>query len=187
MKLKMAPNSLFAILLRSPWWISLAIAAVFAGASRALLSDAYWLYGAAGGFPFLVIAAMAAWRQLRAPSAAQIEATVQAVRGMAWREFQAALEQGFRRQGYTVERIEGAADLLLRREGRSTLVAARRWKAGNHGVETLEALHAARRAQDAHACAYVALGTLSDAARRFARDHAVQLIDEDALAVLLRG
>ena len=39
MKFKMAPNSLFAILLRSPWWISLAIAAVFAGASRALLSE----------------------------------------------------------------------------------------------------------------------------------------------------
>lgn len=186
MKLKMAPNSLFAILLRSPWWISLAIAAVFAGASRALLSDAIWLYGAAAGFPFVVIAAMAAWQQWKAPSRAQVEATTQAVRSMAWREFQAALEQGFRRQGYTVERTEGAADLVLRREGRSTLIAARRWKAGNHGVEALEALHAARRDSGAQSCAYVALGTLSDAARRFARTHSVQVIDEDGLATLLR-
>ena len=39
--LKMAPNSLFAILLRSPWWISVGIALVFALASKALLPAEY--------------------------------------------------------------------------------------------------------------------------------------------------
>lgn len=37
MKLKMAEKSLFAILLRSPWWVSFSLVAVFALASKALL------------------------------------------------------------------------------------------------------------------------------------------------------
>ena len=56
--LKMAPNSLFAILLRSPWWISVGIALGFALASKALLPGEYWLFGAMGGFPFTVIGAV---------------------------------------------------------------------------------------------------------------------------------
>ena len=37
MKLRMAENSLFAILLRKPWWLSLAIAGVMALLALALL------------------------------------------------------------------------------------------------------------------------------------------------------
>ena len=37
MKFRMAPNSVFAVLLRSPWWVSLAIAAALALAAAALL------------------------------------------------------------------------------------------------------------------------------------------------------
>ena len=63
MKLKMSEKSLFAILLRSPWWVSLAIVAVFVLASSALLPSPYVAFGMMGAFPFLVIAIMAAWRQ----------------------------------------------------------------------------------------------------------------------------
>lgn len=187
MRWKMAPNSLFAVLLRSPWWISLVLALAVAGASRALLGDALWLYGAAGGLPFVVIAAVAGWRQMQAPSAAQVEATLKAVQAMPWREFQAALERGYQRQGCAVERVEGAADLLVRQGGRGTLVCARRWKAGNHGIETLEALQAARIDRGVQASAYVALGPLSESARRFAAAHGVQVIDAQGLARLLRA
>ncbi|MBN8509743.1 MAG: restriction endonuclease, partial [Burkholderiales bacterium] len=69
MKLRMAENSLFAILLRSPWWVSLAIAAALALLARLLLPERFVAVGAFGaGFPFVVIAAIAAWRRLRAPS-----------------------------------------------------------------------------------------------------------------------
>ena len=48
LKLKMAENSLFAILLRSPWWISLAIVAVISLLSVALLPKAYVGFGVMG-------------------------------------------------------------------------------------------------------------------------------------------
>ena len=66
MKLRMNKNSLFAILSRSPWWVSFLIAAGLFMAIRQFLPD----YAAAfSTLPFLGIAAYAGWRQLRAPSA----------------------------------------------------------------------------------------------------------------------
>ncbi len=186
MKFKMAPNSLFAILLRSPWWISIGIAVVFAAASRALLPADYWVFGAMGGFPFLGIGLYACWQQMQAPSSKRMAAILQAVSAMGWREFADALEQGFTAQGYSVKRIDGSADFAIQREGRTTLVAAKRWKAARVGEEMLQALHSAMAAQDASACQYVTLGEPSANALRFARQHNVQLVQADALALLLR-
>ncbi len=188
MKFKMAPNSLFAVLLRSPWWISILIAIVFAGASKALLPDEYWIFGAMGGFPMLAIGCIALWQQLQAPSAKKSEAILQAVSAMSWRDFANALEQAWQRDGYTVQRINGneAADFVLTRQGKTAVVAAKRWKAAKPGVEALQALHAAMLAQGASECQYVTLGTLSDNAQRFARTHQVKLVQPEAVVLLLR-
>ena len=60
MKWKMSDKSLFALLLRSPWWISIAVFAGFALLARALLPPAYVWAGLFGGLPFLVIGVIAA-------------------------------------------------------------------------------------------------------------------------------
>lgn len=186
--LKMAPNSLFAILLRSSWWISLGIALTLGLLSRALLPSAYWVFGAMSGIPFAVIGALALRKQWGRPSEQRTAAILQSVSALAWRDFAAALEQAFRRDGYSVERLEGggAADLVLTRGGRTTLVAAKRWKAARHGTEALQALLDATRARDASECHYVALGELSEQAKRLAKQHNIQLVQGVALAQLLR-
>jgi len=187
MKFKMAPNSLFAVLLRSPFWISFAIAAGFGAVSHALLPEQFRMVGTLGGLPFVVIGCIALSRQLRAPSARRAQAILEAVSRMGWQEFCAALEDAFARDGYVVERVQGgAADLLLRREGRTTLVSAKRWKAARHGEDNLQALQAAAQARDASGSLYVALGELSPNAQRFAKAHGVQLMQGPALVQLLR-
>ena len=60
MKLKMAPNSLFAVLLRSPWWASLGLAVALSLLLRALLPADYAVAGMLGTLPFALIAAIAA-------------------------------------------------------------------------------------------------------------------------------
>ena len=187
MKFKMAPNSLFAVLLRSPWWISIGIAAVFVGAAQALLPPDYRGPFSLGAFPFVVIGGIALWRQLRAPSAGEAQAIREAVQRMPWAAFRTALQHGYERQGYTVERIEGAADLLLRQGGATTLVAAKRWKAAHQGEDTLAALLAAARQRDASGCRLVALGELSPNARRLAKAQSVEVVDAAGLVTLLRG
>ena len=186
MKFKMAPNSLFAILLRSPWWISFVIAGAIIAASIAWLPARFAIYGAIGGLPIAGVGLIAAWRQLRAPSAVQISANIDAALAMPWREFSKALENAWRQAGYQVERVEGAADLRLSEKSQITLVSARRWKAASHGVEPLRQLHAAMQAQGADTGIYIAAqGTITEQAQTFARDHGLTLLAASALAQLL--
>ncbi|HXD41602.1 MAG TPA: restriction endonuclease [Ramlibacter sp.] len=186
MKLKMAPNSLFAVLLRSPWWISIGICLLFVAAAYAWLPAEYRLAGALGAAPFAVIGVIAAWQQARLPSAKRSEELLAAVSAMAWAQFSTLLEEGFAKQGFSVERRQGAADFALSRAGRITLVSARRWKAARHGEEALQTLHGAAQAGGA-GCIYVALGELSANAQAFAKRNNIQLMQGPALAYLLRA
>jgi len=185
---KMSQNSLFAVLLRAPWWISLVVALVLGAVAAALLPADYKGAGAVSGFPFAVISAIAAWRQWRLPSAARVLRTTQAVSAMAWPPFAGLLVQAFERDGYTVQRgSSDTHDLVLTRQGRSTLVAARRWKSQRSGLEPLKALQAAREAAGAADALWISLGELTDTARPFARAQGITVWQAQDLALALRG
>ncbi len=186
MKLKMSENSLFAILLRSPWWISLLVVAGFTLLSFALLPKAYVGFGVMGGFPFLVIAVLAARKQWRTPGAARVGEMLNRVGTMSWRDFSALVGQTYVEQGCTVTRLNStAADFLVVRGPQRTLVSCKRWKAANHGVEALRELVAAKEAQEAQQCSYMSLAQVSDTAQRFARAQGVTLVSGDALGHFL--
>ncbi len=187
LKFKMAERSLFAILLRSPWWISLLIAIVIGLASKALLPPHYVPFGAMGGFPFVVIAAITLWRQLRAPSTAHVEATLAQINAMPWREFSAALEHALMREGFEVKRLDlPAADFELHKGGRTVLLSGKRWKAARTGLEVFQGLEAARSARDASSCICVTTGDITDKAVAFAAEHQIRVIQGTELAQLLR-
>lgn len=182
MKLKMHDNSLFAVLLRSPWWVSMFLTlAIFAGLRLVIP----WPYALFGSLPIFIIGLVAGWRQLRAPSAERIAESVDRLRSMGWDEFSALIEEGFRREGYAVERLGGAqADFALTKAGRTSLVACKRWKAARTGVEPLRELQAAGEAREAGECLYVLTGELSEQARRFAAQHRIRLVEGAELARL---
>jgi restriction system protein len=189
LKLRMAHNSLFAILLRSPWWASAAIALVLALLSGALLPEGYRAVGALSAAPFVVIGALAARRQWRLPSAARVAETQVALSALAWPAFAALLEQAFERDGYRVRRgqADAAADFELEKQGRAMFVSARRWKSARTGVEGLRALQAAREAAEASDALCIALGEFTDGARDFAREHRIAVWQAAELAQALRG
>ena len=182
--MKMHENSLFAVLLRSPWWISLLVAVGTAVASRFMLVkfDFPELYALFVALPFLVISCAAGWTQLRAPSAAKIAAGMDKLRGMSWDEFAAALEAAYRREGYDVKRVHSAADLELEKAGRLTLVAAKRWKATRTGIEPLRELDTLRQKKEASNAIYVAAGEVTDTARAFAAKSGIRLLEAAELA-----
>lgn len=184
----MAPNSLFAILLRSPWWASLGLAAGLALLARLLLPEKYVAAGVLGGFPFVVIAAMAAWRQARTPSAAQTQQALQRIGALSSGDFGAAIEAAFRSQGHEVRRLNvPGADLELSKAGQRTLVSWRRWKAASTGIEPLRELHAAQLRQEAGSSICIASGELSDKARSSAKDLNIRVMNAAELVQLLRS
>ena len=174
MRLRMHENSLFAVILRSPWWASLAVAAGIVAVLRFVLPDVYAIFAAA---PFVAIATYAAWKQLRAPSAAKLARLLEALRARPWEEFAGLVESAFRREGYAVNRLDGReADFELVKAGRASLVSCKRWKAARTGVEPLRELHAARDKRAAHECIYIATGEISANAASFAAQNKVKLL-----------
>jgi len=183
MKLKMAENSLFAVLLRAQWWVSVLVALGSFLALRLIVPEVYAFFGS---LPFVVIATVAVWKQLRAPSAAKTAAGLEALRAMSWEEFARVLEEGFRRDGYTVKRVQGAADFELTKAGRVSLVCARRWKASVTGVEPLRELVKKGDKREAGECVYVCAGELSDNAKAFALEKRIRRVEGAELVTLAR-
>lgn len=187
MKFKMHERSLFSLLLRSSWWVSLLIAGGVGLLAHLLLPADWRLFGYTGAAPFIVIAGIALYKQLQRPSAARVDYVLTAVQALSWREFSATLETAFARDGYGVTRIDlPAAEFEITRAGRVALVSAKRWKAARHGTGPLEELVALRRKRDAVDTIYVSAGALTANAQTFAVSESMRVINGPDLAVLLR-
>ena len=186
MKFKMSEKSLFATLLRAPWWVSFLVMFGVALVAGALLPEAYKTAGMLGAFPFFVIGVMAAWRQRDAISASRIEELTAQARSMGWRDFSVLIEEALRQQGFVVTRLnEGPADFQIEKNGRITLVSAKRWKAATVGAEHLRELLAVRESRDAFSCTCMSLGVFSQAAVDLANDSPMQLLRSANIAQLM--
>lgn len=187
MKLKMAKNSIFAVLLRSPWWMSAGVAVLLSAGGFAALPLEYAAMGVFAAVPFAVIAIMAAYKQLRAPSETRVQAVAEAAAAMTWVEFANTVEAGFKRDGCEVQRLQTpGADFALSKDGHAAIVSAKRWKAARVGVEPLRELQAAREKRGAREAIYIALGDVSDNAWQYAKAQGVSLMTAPELAKLLR-
>lgn len=187
MKFKMSEKSLFAVLLRSPWWVSFVLVAVVALVAGAFLPKEYVGAGMLGGFPFFVIGCMAFWRQRNLPSPALTEKVLQSISSMGWRDFSALLETAFTRQGYAVTPLQGAADMQLEKKGVLTVVSAKRWKAAALGIEPLRELVATRDQLQASNSVCITLGQVSAKARDYAAQNRITLISDADLVQLTAG
>lgn len=177
-------NSLFAILLRARWWVSLLVAFGAFALVRLFFAPGIAAFAA---LPFLAIGIYAAFQQLKKPSAKRVAKTLERARALPYDGFCSALEKAFEREGFTATRADGGADLVLRHDGLVTLVACKRWKAVRTGIEPLREFDAATRARGAHSRMYIAVGEVTDNARAFAAEKQIRLIQEEELAKLLGG
>ncbi len=141
-------DTLFAVLSRLPWWISVAVGAALFAITRLFLPDI--IAAATAALPFLGIACYAGWRQMRAPGATNVTETLGKIRGMPWENFSAVISEAFRRDGYAVTEVfKGAVDLKLDKSGRITVVSCKRWKVAQTGIGPLRELPEAKEAHDA--------------------------------------
>ncbi len=186
MKVNMHERSLFALLLRSPWWVSLLIAGAIGLLVRLAVPEDYRMYGYPAIGPFVAIGLYALYKALRAPSGTRVAAVQGAVLAMSWREFSAVIEAAFTRDGFGVTRIDlPAADFEIIKAGRVALVSAKRWKAASHGVAPLEELTALCRQREAAETVYISAGGLTENAQRFATAEGMRVIHGMDLALLL--
>jgi restriction system protein len=186
MQFKMRENSVFAKLLRSPWWVSMLVGGIVALVAAALFAEKYAYWGIFIALPFFVIGTVRAWRQMQEPSQRTLAMTDDAIRSMSPREFTDLLTSAYIADGYAVTPSKGrSADLKLEHNGRITLVSCKRVKAANTGVEPLRALVAAGESQDAAQLVYFTLGGLSLEALEYAAEQNIDIPSLESLSGML--
>ena len=186
MQLKMRENSLFAVLLRSPWWYSVLIAGFLVMIGQLFLSGKYLIYAIPIAFPFLVIAVIAGYRQATSPGSKKLEDTETWIRSARARDFTAALTRGYEKEGYAVTPFKGkAAELQIEKDERVRLVSCKRVKAASTGAEPFQALVTAGEHHEVAGLIYIGLGELSAEALDIVEEERIELVTLEELATLL--
>ena len=136
----MAENSLFAILLRSRWWVSFTVGAGWALLAAALVPQPYKMVAILGSLPFWALGFVAFVRQYDQPTPAQQRALLESAAQQNWNEFAQHLERAWATEGYSVARSkDAAADFVLQLTAR--IVA-------ENQLTTMMVTHSMRQALD---------------------------------------
>lgn len=117
---------------------------------------------------------------------------IDSLRRMSWRQFEQLAGEAFRRQGYAVEETglggaDGGIDLILRKNGRTTLVQCKQWQNWQVGVKVVREMYGLLMHHKAAAVKIVALGDYTSEARRFAHGKPIELIHGDELIATVRS
>jgi len=188
MAFKLPKNSLFAMLLRSSWWISFAIAGALSLIAMALLPEAYRAVGALSSFPFVVIGVIALRRQWSLPGSQEVARTAEILSTLNWQSFAPLAQASLEETGRVVRTYQGAgAEFVIHDNGGCRLVSARRWKSARLGVEPLRELIGAFDTAGARGGIIICLGDITEPARKLAQSSAVDIWGAAELAARLRG
>lgn len=188
MAFKVNKNSLFAVLLRSPWWYSVLIGLAVIGISLVLFSGQYLLLGIFGALPFFGIGGFAGYKQSKQPRQKRVVEVAEQARAMPAKAIAEKIASTYVQARYDSNVFKGdAAELELTRGQHKLLLSSKRFKVGNTGIAPLKQLVAAGEKVEATGYLYVALGDISDAARDYAKDNDIELIRAIRLAEYFDG
>jgi restriction system protein len=114
------------------------------------------------------------------------------LRQMSWRQFEQLAGEAFRRQGYAIEETglggaDGGIDLILRRNGQTTLVQCKQWQSRQVGVKVVREMYGVLIDQQADSVKIIALGDYTADARQFAQGKPIELIHGGQLIATVRS
>ena len=199
-----------------PWWAGVALAVLFyvvlhraatqqmivsvaPGQIGDMVTQTVWRSLAGVGqyaLPLLCLAGagMSAWRrrerQALVTNVSESKAA-DALDGMSWQQFEQAVGEAFRLQGYAVTETggggaDGGVDLVLRKGGEKFLVQCKQWRAFRVGVDVVRELYGVMAANGAAGGFVVTSGRFTEEATNFANGRNVKLIDGPKLHGLIR-
>lgn len=113
-----------------------------------------------------------------------------AIAGMGWAEFEMLVGESFRSQGYRVKEndgggADGGIDLVLSRDGQTSLVQCKHWKVYSVGVPIVREMLGLMTAHSATTGWIITSGKFTAEAQQFAKGKAITLVDGIGLAELI--
>lgn len=117
---------------------------------------------------------------------------LESIAALGWRDFERLVGEAYRRRGYTVEETglggaDGGIDLVLRRDGKRTLVQCKQWRRDKVPVNVVREMFGLMTHHRADAVRIAALGGFTPEAARFAEGKPIELIDGATLLGMIRG
>ncbi|KRA53646.1 restriction endonuclease [Pseudoxanthomonas sp. Root65] len=116
---------------------------------------------------------------------------LESIAALGWRDFERLVGESFRRRGYTVEETglggaDGGIDLVLRRDGKRTLVQCKQWRREKVPVNVVREMYGLLAHHRADAVRIAARGGFTADAAKFAEGKPIELIDGAALLGMIR-
>jgi restriction system protein len=177
-----AKDTLFHILLRQPWWITVLVAFAIFWIAHAI----HPMIAPFVALPFAVLAIYIGFVQWRRGGPLDEAATLATLRAMPWEEFSTVVADAYRRQGYRISAASGRGyDFKLEKDGRVTLLQCRRWKVNQVGPGPVRELARAVEQHEASRGICLAAGEFSAPARRAAASEPVTLVSGSELVALI--
>ena len=110
---------------------------------------------------------------------------------LGWQQFEWLVGESFRRQGYATEEslsrgADGEVDLVLRKDGKKTLVQCKHWKTSSVGASVVRELYGVMAAEKADEGIVVTSGRFSQDAQDFARGKMIQMIAGPQLLAMIK-
>ncbi|WP_229679021.1 restriction endonuclease [Dyella caseinilytica] len=114
-----------------------------------------------------------------------------ALSAMDWREFEMLIRRAFRLQGYSVREAglvdtDSGVDLILCKDGQTTLVQCRQWRTRLVDVKLVREMYGLQVHHHADAVKIIAIGNYTDDAQRFVNGKPIELICGSALLAMVR-
>jgi restriction system protein len=187
------------VLLILPWWVSAALAGiayvVLKYAAPSYFSGTVIGTGIGNGLKqltplicgVLLVVALASFIRSKFISRKYDRLTsVDGIRSLPWRQFEAIVGEAFRRRGYgvienAVDGPDGGVDLVLRKDGERFFVQCKQWKKSSVGVKPVRELFGVISAREAAGGFFVCSGSYTEDAKAFAKQSGIELIDGEAL------
>lgn len=115
---------------------------------------------------------------------------IESIRALTWSQFEQLIGEAYRRQSYEVQEnfsggADGGVDLRLRREGETTLVQCKQWKAYKVPVQTVRELYGVMMAEGAERGILVTSGVFTHEAKVWAEGKPLELIEGEGLCRLI--
>ncbi|WP_371283058.1 restriction endonuclease [Dokdonella sp.] len=139
------------------------------------------------------MAALASFfRQRRRKKLIETQTGLDSLRNLSWREFEILVGEAFRRQGYVTQETglggaDGGIDLVLKKDGKTTLVQCKQWRTQRVDVKVVREMFGLLTHHRAAAVKIVAVGNYTRDAEEFVAGKSIELICGDSLLSMIRG
>ena len=193
------------ILLKLPWWVSavfgiLAFVCVRWGLpawagndnTRQLLAKGIVPLAPLALVIFGIFAIGSFWFGKTRRRLVDEQTSLETLRNTSWKHFEFLVAEAYRRQGYQVEYslgrgADGGVDLILRKEGRTSLVQCKQWKVYSVGPPVIREMFGLLTAEKADEAIIVTSGNFTRDAQSFAEGKPIRLVDGPQLLALVQS